>query len=155
MCIQHLFDMNPKEYLMAKRKPIEELSAEELYELARQREREEREAAREANRARLEELREQRRELIAQHRKELAAIDREIRQLGGRTRSRNSGNGEGKISERVLKLIEATGRISTKELKASLDQSGVETKNLNQLLAYLKRNGRVVSPSRGIYALPK
>lgn len=140
---------------MAKRKPIEELSAEELYELARQREREEREAAREANRARLEELREQRRELIAQHRKELAAIDREIRQLGGRTRSRNSGNGEGKISERVLKLIEATGRISTKELKASLDQSGVETKNLNQLLAYLKRNGRVVSPSRGIYALPK
>ncbi|MGE0081023.1 MAG: hypothetical protein AB7U81_06980 [Thiohalomonadaceae bacterium] len=140
---------------MARKKPIDELSAEELYELARQREREEREAEREANRARLEELREHRRELVAQHRKELAALDREIRQLGGRTRSRSAGGGEGKISDRVLKLIEASGRISTKDLKASLDQSGVETKNLNQLLAYLKRNGRVVSPSRGVYALPK
>lgn len=140
---------------MARKKPIDELSAEELYELARQREREEREAEREANRAHLEELREHRREVIAQHRKELAAIDREIRQLGGRTRSRTAGSGEGKISDRVLKLIEASGRISTKDLKASLDQSGVETKNLNQLLAYLKRNGRVVSPARGVYALPK
>ncbi|MFA5529384.1 MAG: hypothetical protein WDA11_01830 [Thiohalomonadaceae bacterium] len=140
---------------MARKKPIDELSADELYELARQREREELEAEREANRARLDELREHRRELVSQHRKELAAVDREIRQLGGRTRSRSTGGGEGKISERVLKLIEASGRISTKELKASLDESGVETKNLNQLLAYLKRNGRVVSPSRGVYALPK
>ncbi len=141
---------------MARKKPIEDLSADELYELARQREREELEAEREANRARLDELREHRRELIAQHRKELAAVDREIRQLGGRTRSRGgAGGGEGKISERVLSLIEASGRISTKDLKASLDASGVETKNLNQMLAYLKRNGRVVSPSRGVYALPK
>ncbi|MFA7620007.1 MAG: hypothetical protein WC012_13285 [Thiohalomonadaceae bacterium] len=140
---------------MARKKPIDELSADELYELARKREREELEAEREANRARLDELREHRRELVSQHRKELAAVDREIRQLGGRTRSRSTGGGEGKISERVLKLIEASGRISTKELKASLDESGVETKNLNQLLAYLKRNGRVVSPSRGVYALPK
>jgi hypothetical protein len=141
---------------MARKKPIDELSADELYELARQREREELEAEREANRAQLEELREHRRELIAQHRKELAAVDREIRQLGGRTRGRSSAaGGEGKISERVLSLIEAAGRISTKDLKASLDASGVETKNLNQMLAYLKRNGRVVSPSRGVYALPK
>jgi DNA repair exonuclease SbcCD ATPase subunit len=142
---------------MARKKPIDELSADELYELARQREREELEAEREANRARLDELREHRREVIAQHRKELASIDREIRQLGGRTRTARAGGGggEGKISQRVLSLIEASGRISTKDLKASLDAAGVETKNLNQLLAYLKRNGRVVSPSRGVYALPK
>ena len=43
---------------------------------------------REAARAKIEELREQRREMLARHRKELAALEAEIRAYGGRTGSR-------------------------------------------------------------------
>jgi hypothetical protein len=139
---------------MARKKAIHNLTAEELYELARERERQEQEEEREAARAQLEELRERRRELIAQHRKELAAVDREIRQFGGRSRG-GRAQGGGKISEQVVSAIASAGRISTKDLKVLLDEQGVETKNLNQMLAYLKRNERVVSPQRGIYAVPK
>jgi DNA-binding protein H-NS len=139
---------------MAKKKPIDRLTAVELYELARERERQEMEEQREAARAQIEEIKERRRELIAQHRKELAAIDREMRQLGGRTRSSRAQAG-GKISEQVVDTIASAGRINTKDLKVQLDERGVETKNLNQMLAYLKRNGRVVSPQRGIYAVAK
>lgn len=139
---------------MARKKAVTEMSAEELYELARRREREEFEAQREAARAQMEELKEQRRELISRHRKELAAVDREIRSLGGRVRVGRHG-GDGKISEQVVALIAEAGSISTKDLKTRLEESGVETKNLNQMLAYLKRNSRVVSPDRGIYSVPR
>jgi hypothetical protein len=62
---------------------------------------------------------------------------------------------EGKISEKVIAVIGQHGRISTRDLKSQLDEMGVETRNLNQLLAYLKRNERVVSTERGFYALPR
>jgi hypothetical protein len=139
---------------VAKKKAIDRLSAEELYELARERERQEMEEQREAARAQIEELKERRRELIAQHKKELAAVDREMRQLGGRSRAGRAQSG-GKISEQVVETIASAGRINTKDLKVQLDERGIATKNLNQMLAYLKRNGRVVSPQRGIYAVAK
>jgi hypothetical protein len=162
LIFQHLvstfaYSIPSRSYYMARKKNVTSLSAEELYELARQREREEQEAQREAQREQIEELRERRRELIAQHRKDLAAVDKEIRQFGGRTRGgRAQGGGRGgKISDRVVDTIASVGKISTRDLKASLDENGIETKNLNQMLAYLKRSGRVVSTGRGMYAVAK
>ncbi len=137
---------------MAK-KNLTELSSDELYELARVREEQEAEEAREAARARIEELRSLRREAAARHRKELAAIDAEIRSLGGRTgrAKRRSGGGGTSVTEQVLDIVNGAKKISTKEIKAELDSRGVVAKNLAQTLAYLKRQGKVDSPARSIY----
>ncbi len=139
---------------MAKRKNIEALSAQELYELAKRREQEEFEKEREGVKAQIEELRAQRRELVAQHKKEIGAVDKEIRALkrsigvGGRS-SRSSGN----ISQAVLDVLGQSGQATTKEIRAALEQSGIDCANLGQCLAYLKRNGRIAAPERATYTL--
>lgn len=136
---------------MAK-KNLTELSSDELYELARAREEQEAEEAREAARARIDELRNLRRDTVARQRKELAAIDAEIRSLGGRTggAKRRAGGGSS-VTEQVLDIVSQAKKISTKEIKAELENRGVAAKNLAQTLAYLKRQGKVDSPARSIY----
>lgn len=142
---------------MAKRKTIDTLSAQELYELARQREQEEFESQRETVKAQIEDLRAQRRELVAQQKRELAAIDKEINALkraigagGGRSAAGRGGN----VSQAVLDIIaQSGGQATTKEIKAGLAQAGIEAANLGQCLAYLKRKGRVSAPARAVYAL--
>lgn len=137
---------------MAK-KNLANLSADELYELARQREQQEENEAKEAVKAQLDELRAMRRDTVARHRRELAAIDAEIRSLGGRTaRSRRRQSGGGSVTEHVLEIVSGSKKISTKEIKAELDKRGVVANNLAQTLAYLKRQGRVTSPARSVYA---
>jgi hypothetical protein len=138
---------------MAK-KPLAELSSDELYRLAQEREEQEEQAAKEAVRAQLDDLRKKRREVMARHRKELAAIDAEIRNLGGRTaRGKRRGSGDGSVTENVLEIVSKAKKISTKEIKAELEQRGVVANNLAQTLAYLKRQGKVTSPARSIYSL--
>lgn len=136
---------------MAK-KNLTNLSADELYEMARQRELQEAEAEKEAVRAQLGELRAKRRDTVAKHRKELSSIDAKIRKLGGRTgpghRRRSSG---GSVTEHVLEIVKSSKKVSTKEIKAELENRGVVANNLAQTLAYLKRQGKVKSPSRSIY----
>jgi chromosome segregation ATPase len=138
---------------VAKRKPLDNLSAQELYELAQQREQEEMEEARESLKGEMEQLRARRKDLMAQQKKELAALDKEInalkRQLRPGRQARNGGN----VSQAVIDVIGQAGRINTKDLKSALDGQGVETSNLGQTLAYLKRKGRIVSPARAVYAL--
>ncbi len=146
---------------MAKRKSqaagIENLSAQELYELARRREQEEYEHERDALKGELEELRAQRRELAAQQKREMAAVDKEIRALKkriGGAPARSTARGGNNVSQAVLDAIaQAGGQASTKEIKSALDQAGIEAANLGQCLAYLKRKGRIVSPERATYAL--
>lgn len=139
---------------MAKRKAVSELSAQELYELAKKREQEEADQKREEAKQQIEELKQQRKELVSQHKKDLAAIDKEIRTLkraaGAATRSTGRG---GNISQAVIDIISASGQASTKEIKAGLEQAGVDSNNLGQCLAYLKRKGRIYSPERAVYAL--
>ncbi len=138
---------------MAK-KTLSELSSDELYRLAQKREEQEEQVAKEAVRAQLDDLRKKRREIMARHRKELAAIDAEIRNLGGRTaRSKRRGSGDGSVTENVLEIVSKAKKISTKEIKAELEQRGVVANNLAQTLAYLKRQGKVTSPARSIYSL--
>ncbi|MCB1725589.1 MAG: hypothetical protein H6959_00250 [Chromatiaceae bacterium] len=137
---------------MAK-KALSNLSSDELYELARVREMEEAEEAKEAVRAQLDELRTKRRETVARQRKELAALDAEIRALGGRAaRGRRRGRNAGSVTDHVLEIVQSSKKISTKEIKAELENRGVVANNLAQTLAYLKRQGKVSSPSRSVYS---
>lgn len=137
---------------MAK-KSLSEMSSEELYELARQREEQESAEEREAARAKIEELREQRREMLARHRKELAALEAEIRAYGGRTASRGKRRGgAASVTDQVLEIVSQAKKISTKDIKGQLEERGVVANNLAQTLAYLKKQGKVTSPARSIYS---
>jgi len=137
---------------MAK-KGLSDLSSDELYEMAREREQQEAEQAREAVRAQIEELRQTRREMLSRHRKELATLDAEIRGLGGRTtRGKRRGTAGGSVTEHVLEIVGKAKKISTKEIKAELEARGIVANNLAQTLAYLKRQGKVTSPARSVYS---
>ena len=138
---------------MARRKTVEDMSSDELYALAQSRAEEELERQREETRLMVEELRARRREMVAQHKKEVAALDREIRKLSGkgkttRTSSRRSGVN---VTDRVMQIVANAGEISTKDIKAELENEGLNVSNLSQTLAYLKRQGKVTSPARSVY----
>jgi hypothetical protein len=135
---------------MAKKKALEELSADELYALAQQREEEEGKAEREANRQAIEDLKAQRKAMVAEHKKALSNLDRQIRQLGGKTRRAGRGK-KINVTDTVANIVQAAGEISTKDIRVALESQGIDASNLAQTLAYLKRQGRVGSPSRSIY----
>ena len=128
------------------------MTAAELFELAKQREQEERDRERAASLQETEELKAKRRELGTKYRKELRAIDAQLQALTGR-KKRRSSTGRGRITERILEIISERGQASTKEIRAELETSGLETANLSQLLGNLKKNGRISSPERAVYAL--
>jgi hypothetical protein len=137
---------------MAK-KTLSDMSSDELYELARKRQEQETAAEKEAARAKLEELREKRRALLAKHKKELAAVEAEIRSYGGRTTGpRRRSSGGVSVTDQVLEIVTKSKKISTKEIKAKLEERGIVANNLAQTLAYLKRQGRVTSPERSVYS---
>ncbi len=139
---------------MAKMKSVDEMTAQELYELAKAKEAEEQERQREAMRAELEKAKAERKALLARHRKELAAIDAKIRELGGRVRSAGGkSGGRGRISNTVLEILSDKKEHSTTDLKAELARRGVVANNLNQTLAYLKRQGKIQSPKRSTYVI--
>ncbi|WP_078119307.1 hypothetical protein [Thiosocius teredinicola] len=134
------------------RKSLSDLSAEELYEMARLREEQEEAEAKEATRAQIDELKAKRRDVVARQRKELAAIDAEIRSLGGRAPRRKSRSSGGSVTDQVMEIVGKSKKITTKQIKAELDKRGVIANNLAQTLAYLKRQGKVTSPARSVYS---
>ena len=131
---------------MAKR-DIAKLSADELYKLAKQKEKEERQKQKEALRTQISELKQKRKELVAAHNKELAAIDTEISALTGKRGKRGRAGG---TSAAILQAL-SSGQLDTKTIRAQLEAQGIPVGNLPQTMAYLKRTGRVVSTGRGIY----
>jgi len=141
---------------LARAKSIEDLSASELYELARKREEEEREQEREALQQKVEELKAKRKEITARFRKELKLVDEQIQALSGRKRRKGPARGgRQQASQTVLAFISSRGKATTKEIKAQLESDGIEVANLSQLLAYLKKSGRVTSPARSVYAIAR
>lgn len=131
-------------------KPLDQMSAEELYALAEQRKQEEQEKTREANRKRAEELKTKKKELTNQFKKEIAAIDSEIAKLTGRTTRTRTRSGIN-LTDQVMEIVTKAGEISTRDIKEELDKAGISATNLSQTLAYLKRQGRVSSPQRSVY----
>lgn len=132
---------------------LETMTSEELYELARQRREDERRQVEEERRERLARLQAQRSEVVARQKAELAALDKQIKQLGADTaKGRGRGSSTSNLSQHVVDIINERGQMSTRELKGELESRGFEARNVSQTLAYLKRNGRVVSTARGVYA---
>ena len=142
---------------MAKKKSINELSADELFQLAEARKQEEQQKQRDVLKDELNALRQERRTLMIEQRKALASLDSKIKKLrkqmspgknasGG---SRSSNN----ISLAVLEILGKGKKMSTKEIQATLAKQGIAANNLNQTLAYLKRQGKITSPQRSIYAI--
>ena len=131
------------------------MSSAALYKLAQKVEQEERAKQLEAAKEKIDALKVRRRQLVAKQKKELAKLDAEIRKLGGKT-PRSSGRKKragGSVSAAVLETIAAAGEINTQDLKAALDSKGVIAGNLGQTLAYLKRQGKISSPSRAVYVI--
>lgn len=142
---------------MAKKNSVNNMSSAALYKLAQKVEQEERAKQQEAAKGKIDALKVKRRELVANQKKELAKLDAEIKKLGGKapkSPSRRKRNG-GSVSAAVLDAIAAAGEISTQDLKKALDSKGVIAGNLGQTLAYLKRQGKVSSPSRAVYVISK
>ncbi|WP_456376664.1 hypothetical protein [Thiolapillus sp.] len=139
----------------ARKKQVTDLSAAELYKLAKKREQEELQKTIEANKEKLLALRTKRRELVAKQKQELRKIDTEIARLSGKSPGRKGRKSGGSVTEKVVAIIAKAGKISTSDLKAELKKKGISAGNLPQTLAYLKRQGRVVSPARTIYQVPK
>ncbi len=139
----------------ARKKQVTDLSAAELYKLAKKREQEELQKTIEANKEKLLALRAKRRELITKQKKELRQIDAEIARLSGKPPSRKGRKSGGSVTEKVVAIIAKTGKISTSDLKEELKKKGISAGNLPQTLAYLKRQGRIISPARTIYQVPK
>lgn len=139
---------------MARRKSLEKMSAEELYELARQREQEESSKVDETK-EQLAALKQQRKDLVAEQNKALKALDREIAKLQGgkrgRGRRKSSGAPRGQLSERALALVKKHGPIKGRDLKVHLEKEGIDATYLAQTLAALKKKGQVDTPSRGVY----
>ena len=140
-------------------KKIQDLSAEELYALAREREKEEEELQEKELNEKRAELKATRKELVTRQRKELAALEREIQKLGGATGrqasvKRRRGNGTGTISGQLCEIVATQPEMTIAEIREKAESAGVDTGNLSQTLAYLKRQGRVASPRRGVYAAP-
>ena len=72
----------------------------------------------------------------------------------GRAVSRGTrGSNGSNISANVIDILSDKKQHSTKDIQAKLNQRGIIAKNLAQTLAYLKRQGKVKSPKRSIYAL--
>ena len=136
-------------------KSIESMSAEELFELARQKEEQERQAKQEAKKAEVDALRQKRRDLKARHKKELDAIDQQIKALSGQARGGRRGGGRGGkrsgVSSMVVDLVKQYGPIKTQDLREKLEAKGVDTGNLGQTLAYLKKRGALKTPERAVY----
>jgi len=135
---------------MPRRKSVEKMSAEELYELARQREQEEA-AVVDQSKEQIAELKAQRKALVAEHNKALKAIDRELAKLQGGKKRRSSGAPRGQLSARALELVTKHGPLQGRDLKARLEKEGLDATYLAQALAGLKKKGQVTSPSRGVY----
>ncbi len=134
---------------------ITELSADELFRLAEKKRAEEHEAKTAHIRDELKQLNENRKSMISEHKRAVSALDRQIKsltkQIGGTT---SSGRGRaGGISKTIVELLGQNGPTPTTQLKQMLSDKGVEAKNINQQLAYLKRRGQVTNPSRGVYSL--
>ncbi|MBK1672074.1 hypothetical protein CKO35_01920 [Ectothiorhodospira shaposhnikovii] len=130
-----------------------EMSAQELYALAKRREEQEAVAREDAVREQRRMLREKRKELVRQHRKELAELDREISKLGGkasRTRVSRVSSDAGP-SQVICEIVGSRPEMSIGEIREQAAAAGLNVKNISQTLGYLKKQNRLDSPRRGVY----
>ncbi len=128
------------------------MTADDLYKLAKQREIDERKWIAEENKQKIAELREERKQLQARHKKEINEVNSRITALGGKVAGTSTtGKGRTGISAAIVELLDEVGELDTTAIREKLNSIGVSVGNLGQTLAYLKKNGKVDSVSRGVY----
>lgn len=138
---------------------LNELDAATLYRLAKEKERAEKVAQEAERRARAKELRVLRKETLERHRRELAAIDRELygeskgvtqtrRTHGPIRRRRKEGPS---IGGTLCTIIGEKEEMSIEEIRERATAEGISLSTITQMLAYLKRTGRLTSTRRGFY----
>lgn len=140
---------------------LEHMSAEELYQLALQRKREEDARRKQEWREELRNLKAEKKVLEVRQQQELMALEREIEALGGRRiakRFSSAAPDDDTATETIpvtLALYEIVaaggGEMATTEIRERAEAMGLDTHNISQTLAYLKRQGRLDSPRRGVY----
>lgn len=137
---------------MPSKKSLSKLSSRELFELAKAKEEQELLEERQRSKEILQGLRTERRKLIAAQRKALAKMDAQIAELTGAKGGGRQGNRRSGLSQQVLDILaSADGPLSTVAIREELEKRGISVGNLGQTLAYLKRQGRIASPSRALY----
>ncbi len=127
------------------------MTSEELFELAKTRALQEKDALREQNRERIQELRTKRKTLTAEYKKEMMTIEREIANLSGKDTPavrRRTG-----MAQMLLDVLAQTSPMDGSELRIKLNDAGIDATYLSQHLAQLKRKGKITSPKRGVYAI--
>ena len=130
---------------------LNNMTADDLYKLAKQREADERKWIAEENKQKIADLREERKQMVLRHKKEINEVNSRIKSLGGRVPvSSAAAKGGAGATAAIVEILEA-GELDTKTLREKLDEMGVSVKNIGQTLNYLKRNGEVASVARGIY----
>lgn len=128
------------------------MTAEDLFKLAKQREADEHKWIAEENKQKIAELREERKQLLLRHKKEVNEINSKIISLGGQVAGAASAKkGRTGVSAAIMALLDEVGEMDTTAIREKLDAVGVSVSNLGQSLAYLKKNGKVSSVSRGVY----
>lgn len=128
------------------------MTADDLYKLAKQRENDERKLVTEQNKQKIANLREERKQLQARHKREINEVNSRIRALGGKVPATSAtGKGRTGISAAIVELLDEVGELDTTAIREKLNSIGVSVGNLGQTLAYLKKNGKVDSVSRGVY----
>jgi len=128
------------------------MTADDLYKLAKQREVDERKWVAEENKQKIADLREERKQLQARHKREINEVNSRIRALGGKVPVTSAtGKGRTGISAAIVELLDEVGELDTTAIREKLNAIGVSVGNLGQTLAYLKKNGKVDSVSRGVY----
>ncbi len=131
---------------------LNNLTADDLYKLAKKREIDERKWIAEENKQKIAELREERKQLQARHKKEINEVNSRITALGGKVAGTSTaGKGRTGISAAIVELLDEVGEMDTTAIREKLNTIGVSVGNLGQTLAYLKKNGKVDSVSRGVY----
>ncbi len=145
---------------MAKQERLEDLDAATLYRLAKEKEKAERMAQESERRNQLRDLHARRREILERHRRELAAIDRDMaasmpsaskRRLVGDKRVRRAPMEGPSIGGTLCSIIGEKPEMPIEEIRQRATEQGISLKTVTQMLAYLKRTGRLTSARRGVY----
>ncbi len=139
---------------MAKKRAIDALSARELYQLAKKKERVEKKTA-VVNKSKITALKKQRKQVERAFAKELAKIDAQLEKYGaeGVTSTKKTTRRRTRVSlnDQVLEVLRAKGKLSSQALRDELQKKRVNVKYLAQALNTLKKNGEITSPARAVY----
>lgn len=161
---------------------LEELSSDELFELAEKKKQQEKEQAEHAARRdaviaerdtlisehksillltdkKIRDMQEQREQLVREHEEALRSIESRLHDMGGDIGTASSSipatkkDDDEKLRSTIRQVMNKRDYISSSLLREKLQASGVKPSNFNKELEQWVRNGWLISKGKGNYAL--